>query len=219
MSWTKKSADELIKYLEFGLNYNQPLNYIDDVNQIVLTENGDLDEVRMNSEFEEDISQIRRWIYDWKSDDDLNPPLKTTKAELENHMLKFQLIDPEKRTIENILISKKEYTYKSIYEILNCTNFEWVSMGNTDGMYIDGEGMLKNHFAGPEENPQTTWFFKLHLQDLGGSGHHVIAGPALVCGTDEDGDTVSSEFELEYIRNLVEWVPEGVDFTLSHHEG
>lgn len=112
MSWTKKSADELIKYLEFGLNYNQPLNYIDDVNQIVLTENGDLDEVRMNSEFEEDISQIRRWIYDWKSDDDLNPPLKTTKAELENDMLKFQLIDPEKRTIENILISKKNIHIK-----------------------------------------------------------------------------------------------------------
>ena len=130
--------------------------------------------------------------------------------------MKFFMIDPKSRTISDLEIDKDTWDYKQIYKLLGISNtFEYVWLGEIEdepfenGLYIDGEGMLKNAFSGPNDS-QTMWYFKIMNQ----AGYeHTIAGPALVVGTDEEGDTDSTTFTRERIESIVGWVPDGIEYT------
>lgn len=130
--------------------------------------------------------------------------------------MKFFVIDPKSRTISDLEIDKDTWDYKQIYKLLGISNtFEYVWLGEIEdepfenGLYIDGEGMLKNAFSGPNDS-QTMWYFKI-INQVG--FEHIIAGPALVVGTDEEGDTDSTTFTRERIESIVGWVPDGIEYT------
>jgi hypothetical protein len=131
--------------------------------------------------------------------------------------MKFFVIDPKSRTISDLEIDKDTWDYKQIYKLLGISNtFEYVWLGESpgdgpfeNGLYIDGEGMLKNAFAGPG-NSQTMWYFQIINQ---GGHEYTIAGPAIVVGTDEEGDTDSTNFSREHIESIVGWVPDGIEVT------
>jgi len=131
--------------------------------------------------------------------------------------MKFFIIDPKSRTINDLEIDRDTWDYKQIYKLLGIDNtFEYVWLGESpddgpfeNGLYIDGEGMLKNAFAGPNDS-QTMWYFQIINQ---GGHEHTIAGPAIVVGTDEEGDTDSTNFTREHIESIVAWVPDGIEYT------
>lgn len=132
--------------------------------------------------------------------------------------MKFFIIDPKSRTISDLEIDRDTWDYKQIYKLLGIDNInEYVWLGQSpddeesleNGLYIDGEGMLKNAFAGPN-NSQTMWYFKVINE---GGYEHIIAGPAIVVGTDEEGDIDSTTFSREHIESIVGWVPDGIEVT------
>jgi hypothetical protein len=130
----------------------------------------------------------------------------------DKHNMKFYLINPKSRTIDTYIVQDENWDYKMIYKILDIegSTFEWVSLDNQgNGMYIDGEGMLKNAFAGPDDS-QTMWYFKIYTSF---DYEHTIAGPALVCGTDDEGDTTSTTLSQTLLESVVSWVDDGQYFT------
>jgi len=130
--------------------------------------------------------------------------------------MKFFIIDPKSRTINDLEVDRDTWDYKQIYKLLGIDNtFEYVWLGEIEdepfenGLYIDGEGMLKNAFSGPNDS-QTIWYFNIINQ----AGHeHTIAGPAIVVGTDEEGDTDSTNFTRERLESIVGWIPDGIEYT------
>tara|TARA_R100000700_G_C3139389_1_gene121695 strand:+ start:182 stop:529 length:348 start_codon:yes stop_codon:yes gene_type:complete len=67
--WMKKSAQDLDKFLEDKLeNYVGEMFWLQNVGKIYLTENGDIDEITMQGEFNEEIDIVKEWIDDWKKD-------------------------------------------------------------------------------------------------------------------------------------------------------
>jgi len=131
--------------------------------------------------------------------------------------MKFFIIDPKSRTINDLEVDKDTWNYKQIYKLLGISNtFEYVWLGGRldnnefeNGLYIDGEGMIKNAFAGPNDS-QTMWYFQIINQ---GGHEHIIGGPAIVVGTDEEGDINSTTFTREHIESIVGWVPDGIEYT------
>ena len=97
------------------------------------------------------------------------------------------LINPFDETITEV-----EYSgdFRQIYELTDCSTFDIVMLCNTDDLYVDDEGLLK-------DNRYFSW-----------SGRN-FAGKALIIGHDDEGDSISSTYDLQEVVDRVEWLPEG----------
>ena len=89
--------------------------------------------------------------------------------------MKAILINPHEETITEVEYSGN---YKEIYDLIGCTTFDCVRIYETQDMYIDDEGLLKNN----------QMYFTMN--------DRVYAGKALLLSHDVDGDKHSTYIEL-----------------------
>tara|TARA_R100000231_G_scaffold41182_3_gene35995 strand:- start:420 stop:764 length:345 start_codon:yes stop_codon:yes gene_type:complete len=97
------------------------------------------------------------------------------------------LINPFDETITEV-----EYSgdFRQIYELTDCSTFDVVMLCNTDDLYVDDEGLLK-------DNRYFSW-----------SGRN-FAGKGLILAHDEEGETIPTTYDLQEVIDRVEWLPEG----------
>lgn len=111
--------------------------------------------------------------------------------------MRAYLIDPWTRTISGV-----DHTgdYREIYKFLDgrktlgkawphdVDNFDIVRLDRGDGIYVDGEGLLK-------DGPAAT--FKV--------GEWELVGRGLVLGCDDEGNSTKPLLPLHHLRGMVEW--------------
>ncbi len=106
--------------------------------------------------------------------------------------MRAYLIDPENRTITEVDYSGN---YHHIHQLTGCTCFDLVSINAAgDGLYVDDEGLFKD--------PQ-------HLFMLSGPDFvepAMLAGKALMLGSDGDGTSTPPSIPLQQLKDMVSWV-------------
>ena len=104
--------------------------------------------------------------------------------------MKAILINPHEK-----IITEVEYSgnYKEIYSFIDCRTFDCVRLTPHEDMYIDDEGLLIDNQR----------YFRL----LGTSLNN-FAGKALLLSHDDEGKTTATNWTLQNVKNMVEWLPE-----------
>lgn len=97
------------------------------------------------------------------------------------------LINPFDQTVKEVNILGN---IQDIYLLTECTIFDVVRLSESDDMYVDDEGLLK-------DNRYFSW-----------SGRN-FAGKALIMGHDDEGNSISTTYDLQEVIDRVEWLPEG----------
>ena len=97
-------------------------------------------------------------------------------------------IDPYDETVSEV-----DYNgdYKEIYNLINCSTFDCVRIDDTNDMYVDDEGLLKN----PNR------YFKIDGR--------TIAGKGLILSHNDEGESVATNLTSEDVFKKVEFLPEG----------
>ena len=102
--------------------------------------------------------------------------------------MKAILIDPLDQSVSEV-----DYNgdYKELYNLLNCRTFDCVRINDTNDMYVDDEGLLKN----PNR------YFKY--------GQQTLAGMGLILAHNEEGESVGTTLSSAEVFEKVEFLPEG----------
>lgn len=99
------------------------------------------------------------------------------------------LIDPEARTI--VEVDHDNSSYKNISKTIEASCFDVVSLARGDTIYVDDEGLLRpNHYF--------RWVPADHLV--------ILAGKALILGSDNEGDSVDAKISLQEVKDSVRFV-------------
>ena len=94
-------------------------------------------------------------------------------------------IDVEKQEVYSIEIDKG---LKGLYTAIGCTCVDRIVLDDRNDLWLDDEGLLKN--------PQPDKFsVKGYVRPL--------AGNALICGYNRDGETISTTLKPEQIQPLI----------------
>ena len=103
--------------------------------------------------------------------------------------MKAILINPFDQTIK-----ETEYTgdYREIYSLIDCRTFDCVRLTPHEDMYIDDEGLLIDNQR----------FFR--MVEIGAN----YAGKALLLSHDDEGKTKATNWTLQDVKDMVEWLPE-----------
>lgn len=101
--------------------------------------------------------------------------------------MKAILINPFDETITEV-----EYSgdFKQIYKLIDCSTFDVVMLCDSDDLFVDDEGLLK-------DNRYFSW-----------SGRN-FAGKGLILGHDDEGESIATTYDLQEVIDRVEWLPEG----------
>lgn len=104
--------------------------------------------------------------------------------------MKAILINPFDETVKEV-----EYTgdYREIYHLINCRTFDCVRLTPHEDMYIDDEGLLINNQR----------YFRMVEIDAN------YAGKALLLSHDDEGETTATNWTLQDVKDMIEWLPEG----------
>lgn len=99
------------------------------------------------------------------------------------------LIDPKAGTVSET----DAYTgdYQQIYTIIGASLFDCVRVDDSETMFVDDEGLLNG-------NGKENGFFYVI-----GDNPVVIAGKALILGTNEEGDSVASKLTIDQVKAMV----------------
>jgi hypothetical protein len=112
--------------------------------------------------------------------------------------MKAYLIDPFQQTVTNVELAGAENPRKhlrDIYALLNCELIDAVTISEQgDAVLVDDEGLLK------DMNSQR--FFQLG-NEL--DGCMLLAGRAIVVGTNSYGNSVNPAFTIDELRTKVTW--------------
>ena len=103
--------------------------------------------------------------------------------------MKAILINPFDQTIK-----ETEYTgdYREIYSLVECRTFDCVRLTPHEDMYIDDEGLLIDNQR----------YFR--MVEIGAN----YAGKALLLSHDDEGETKATNWTLQDVKDMVEWLPE-----------
>jgi hypothetical protein len=103
--------------------------------------------------------------------------------------MKAILINPFDQTIK-----ETEYTgdYREIYSLVDCRTFDCVRLTPHEDMYIDDEGLLIDNQR----------YFR--MLEIGAN----YAGKALLLSHDDEGETKATNWTLQDVKDMVEWLPE-----------
>ena len=104
--------------------------------------------------------------------------------------MKGILINPFDETIKEVVYTGN---IQEIYDLIDCRTFDVVRLNNRDDMYIDDEGLLIDN----------RYFTLL------GTGLNNFAGKALLLSHDDEGETTATNWTLQRVKDMVEWLPEG----------
>ena len=109
--------------------------------------------------------------------------------------MKTYLIAPAHRTISEIHYSGN---YEEIYKLLDISTFDAVRLYDNEVAYIDDDGLYNNdhHF----------WIHRNYPTP--------IAGPALLLGTDQEGNDIAPSTSIDELRSDVKWVGDKHDVTV-----
>lgn len=100
------------------------------------------------------------------------------------------LIDPATRSITEV---EYDGDYKSIYKLIGASCFDVVRIDRDDTIFVDDEGLLNG-------KGMRTGFF------VYGNYPQPLAGKGLVLGTDEEGESVSTQNPLQFFYDNISWV-------------
>ena len=103
--------------------------------------------------------------------------------------MKAILINPFDQTIK-----ETEYTgdYREIYSLVECRTFDCVRLTPHEDMYIDDEGLIIDNQR----------YFR--MVEIGAN----YAGKALLLSHDDEGETKATNWTLQDVKDMVEWLPE-----------
>lgn len=103
--------------------------------------------------------------------------------------MKAILINPFDQTIK-----ETEYTgdYREIYSLVECRTFDCVRLTPHEDMYIDDEGLLIDNQR----------YFR--MLEIGAN----YAGKALLLSHDDEGETTATNWTLQDVKSMVEFLPE-----------
>lgn len=103
--------------------------------------------------------------------------------------MKAILINPFDQTIK-----ETEYTgdYREIYSLVECRTFDCVRLTPHEDMYIDDEGLYIDNQR----------YFR--MLEIGAN----YAGKALLLSHDDEGETKATNWTLQDVKDMVEWLPE-----------
>ena len=90
-------------------------------------------------------------------------------------------------------VSEVDYNgdYKEIYNLVNCSTFDCVRIDDTNDMYVDDEGLLKN----PNR------YFKY--------GQQTLAGMGLILSHNDEGESAGTTLSSTEVFKEIEFLPEG----------
>jgi len=118
--WKKKSAQDLDRFLEEKLeNYVGEMFWLQNAGKILITSNGDIDEITMQGEFNEEIDIVKGWIKEWKSDGKLEQDLHNSEIDLKRLENLYGLKDCQ----EDILRLKGRI--ELLHQLIKEQNNEW----------------------------------------------------------------------------------------------
>lgn len=102
------------------------------------------------------------------------------------------LIDPKARTVTDIEVRPG---IEPIYEALQCRTFDVVALDDTNGVYIDDDGLYV----------EGQHFFMF------GDFHQPLGGRGLILGMEpETGESVSTELALAEIESKIKWIDDSI---------
>jgi hypothetical protein len=103
--------------------------------------------------------------------------------------MKAILINPFDQTIK-----ETEYTgdYREIYSLVECRTFDCVRLTPHEDMYIDDEGLLIDNQR----------YFR--MVEIGAN----YGGKALLLSHDDEGETKATNWTLQDVKSMVEFLPE-----------
>jgi hypothetical protein len=117
--------------------------------------------------------------------------------------VKALLIDPEKKSVSEVVLQSKKGCYlNSMYKLIgcNCVTVVYNAIpGVTDDIWLDDEGFFNN----PE-------FFFIPPAPEYQESNYWLAGKALILGHDEEGDLTSHTIHQDQIGKLVESITFGM---------
>ena len=102
--------------------------------------------------------------------------------------MKGILINPFDETIKEVIYTGD---FREIYDLVDCTTFDVVNIYDTQDMYVDDEGLLINNQR----------FFSINGRNYAGKG--------LLLSHDDEGETTSTNLDLQMVQDMIEWLPEG----------
>ena len=102
--------------------------------------------------------------------------------------MKGILINPHDETIKEVVYTGD---FREIYDIVDCRTFDVVNIYGTQDMYVDDEGLLINNQR----------YFSMN--------DRVYAGKGLLLSHDDEGESTSTNLDLQMVEDMVEWLPEG----------
>ena len=102
------------------------------------------------------------------------------------------LINPFDETVKEAVYGGD---FREIYDLIECRTFDCVGITSSTDLYVDDEGLLKDNQR----------YFRL----LGTGIYNPFAGKGLLCSHNDEGETTGTNWELERVKNMVEFLPEG----------
>lgn len=108
--------------------------------------------------------------------------------------MKAILIDTNTEEIKEV---EFDGTLHHIYELVDCATFDVVRIDETNGIYVDDEGLFV----------EDQLFFTYH----GDNYSHTLAGNGLVLGVNGGGETISPTITLAEVEEAVDFQPRGFD--------
>ena len=108
--------------------------------------------------------------------------------------MKAILIDVKNEEIKEV---EFDGTLHDIYELVDCATFDVVRLDETNGIYVDDEGLFV----------EDQLFFTYH----GDNYSQTLAGNGLILGVNGGGETISPTLTVEEVREAVDFQPRGFD--------
>jgi hypothetical protein len=108
--------------------------------------------------------------------------------------MKAILIDVKNEEIKEV---EFDGTLHNIYDLVDCATFDVVRIDETNGIYVDDEGLFV----------EDQLFFTYH----GDNYSHTLAGNGLVLGVNGGGETISPTLTLEEVQEAIDFQPRGFD--------
>jgi hypothetical protein len=102
--------------------------------------------------------------------------------------MKGILINPFDTTIKEVVYTGD---FREIYDLIGCRTFDCVRLYETQDMYIDDEGLLIDN----------QMYFTMN--------DRVYAGKGLLLSHDDEGESTSTNLDLQMVEDMVEWLPKG----------
>ena len=107
--------------------------------------------------------------------------------------MKAILIDPFDESVSEV-----DYNgdYKEICNLINCGPIDCVRLDDTNDVYIDDEGLLKN----------PTRYFRIFSYKT--MSLHTLAGKGLILGHDDEGKSIATTLDVNEYAKTIQFLPD-----------